>query len=265
MTVDLHSVPALHSEQFSLSLFELLAHWKSRGALNRLLQQTIEEQIILTSAKQQGLQASDQELQEAADSFRQQNHLQQAAEMQSWLEARQLSVQDFEQGLELTILRVKLAEKVIGEQIDRFFAENQSRFEHAQVSQIVVEREGMAEELLSQIQEDGKDFAVLARKHSEDDNSRLAGGYLGAMPRDALNSSEIEAAVFGAKPGTVLGPFKTAQGFHLIHVAEIIPAQLNDRTRDAIREHLFEQWLADQVKHSSVQENIWQLFSTSGS
>jgi parvulin-like peptidyl-prolyl isomerase len=50
---------------------------------------------------------------------------------------------------------------------------------------------------------------------------------------------EIEAAVFGAQVGEVVGPFKGARGYHLYLVDGRVPAQLDAETQTAIVNELF--------------------------
>src|SRR5262249_24392417 len=188
----------------------------------------------------------------AADVCRKARGLHKASETQAWLAERRLGVEDFQALVERPLLRRKLAEHLTSGQVERYFAENRSQFDRARLSQILVGREGIASELLAQITEDGADFAALARKHSLDETSAPAGGSLGVVDRKNLSPPD-DAAGFGARPGDVVGPFKTPQGFHVIKVEEILPAQLDDKTTEAIRDRLFEDWLRQRQRLARVQ------------
>jgi peptidyl-prolyl cis-trans isomerase D len=74
-------------------------------------------------------------------------------------------------------------------------------------------------ELLQQARE-GKDFAELARQHSEDEGTRNQGGSLGAFPREAMIQPFADVA-FSLQPGQVSDPVRTRFGFHLIRVAKV--------------------------------------------
>lgn len=65
----------------------------------------------------------------------------------------------------------------------------------------------------------GKDFAELARQHSEDP-SRENGGSLGAFRREAMVPAFAEAA-FALAPGEVSEPVRTPFGWHLIKVEKV--------------------------------------------
>jgi len=248
---DLKSIVAVTLEGEPVSLYELLHAYKVTGQLNQLLDEAIQNKLIAATARAEGLQLTDEELQQGADAFRQTHRLQKATDTHDWLTERHLNVEDLQGHIERLLLRQKLAERVTHSQVERYFAENRSQFDRVRLAQIVVEREGVALELLSQLQEEEADFAVLARKHSLHRDSRQAGGFLGVTGRKSL-SPAVEAAVFGAKNGSVVGPFKTAQGYHLIKVEEILPAVLDDKTAAAIRDRLFRDWLQDHVKRAKI-------------
>jgi peptidyl-prolyl cis-trans isomerase D len=80
------------------------------------------------------------------------------------------------------------------------------------------------------------DFAELARIHTEDEGSREGGGDLGWFGRNAM-VPEFEQAVFGAKPGDILGPVKSQFGFHVIKVEGYRPEQVQpfEEVEDQVR------------------------------
>ena len=61
----------------------------------------------------------------------------------------------------------------------------------------------------------GKDFGLLANKHSEDPGSKNSGGSLGWVNRGSLVKA-FETAAFMAKVGDIVGPIETTFGYHLI-------------------------------------------------
>lgn len=72
----------------------------------------------------------------------------------------------------------------------------------------------------------GAEFAELAKLHSDDPGSKDAGGDLGWFGRGRM-VAEFEEAVFGAKPGDLVGPVKSQWGYHIIKVVGYRP----DRVR----------------------------------
>jgi peptidyl-prolyl cis-trans isomerase D len=111
----------------------------------------------------------------------------------------------------------------------------------------------MAESLLAQIQ-GGADFAVLAKKSSEDKGSAERGGDLGCFPRGQM-VPEFDNAAFSLGPGETSGLVKSSFGYHVIRVAshkEEAVASLG-QVKERIRSTLFGQRasaLADEKRDS---------------
>jgi len=63
----------------------------------------------------------------------------------------------------------------------------------------------------------GEDFAALAKAHSEDEQSRAAGGDNGFRGKGVFEEV-VEDAAFGMKPGEVKGPLETLDGFQILKV-----------------------------------------------
>lgn len=90
----------------------------------------------------------------------------------------------------------------------------------------------------------GADFATLAKTHSDDSGSKENGGDLGWFGRDRM-VKEFENAVFGAKPGEIVGPVESQFGFHVIKLVGYRP----DRTPplDEIEEDIRFRYLESQA------------------
>jgi peptidyl-prolyl cis-trans isomerase D len=82
----------------------------------------------------------------------------------------------------------------------------------------------------------GSDFGELAAKHSQDPGSKDSGGDLGWFGRGQM-VEEFENAVFGAKPGDVIGPVQSRFGYHIIKVEGFKPQhqQPFDEVREDVR------------------------------
>ncbi|PIE57130.1 MAG: hypothetical protein CSA34_00510 [Desulfobulbus propionicus] len=92
-------------------------------------------------------------------------------------------------------------------------------------------QEAKAKEVLALFKANG-DFAALATEYSEGP-TKTNGGDLGFFPQGKM-VQEFDDAVFAAAVGEVIGPVKTAFGYHLILVEEIKPAAT--QTLDEVRE-----------------------------
>ncbi len=133
------------------------------------------------------------------------------------------------------LLQDALADKVAvtSEQAKKFYDENPDRFkqpEQVRASHILIgvpqgadavtkdAARTRAEGLLKQVKA-GKDFAALAKEHSQDPGSAVQGGDLGYFPRGQMVGAFDEAA-FTQAPGTISDLVETQFGFHIIKVVE---------------------------------------------
>ena len=107
--------------------------------------------------------------------------------------------------------------------LDEFLEDEQAQAAHILIrlaADADVEAQAEAElraEGVAKIARAGGDFAVLAEKHSDDPGSKDKGGDLGWFGRGRM-VPEFDEAVFGAKPGDIVGPVKSQYGFHIIKV-----------------------------------------------
>lgn len=71
--------------------------------------------------------------------------------------------------------------------------------------------------------EGGEDFAALAREASDDPDTRDRGGDLGSFGRDGF-VADFTNPIFAADPGSLIGPFKTQYGVHVVEVQSVLEA-----------------------------------------
>jgi parvulin-like peptidyl-prolyl isomerase len=121
------------------------------------------------------------------------------------------------------------------------------------VSHIVVESEGKAKEILAVLRDEPKRFAEFAQEYSIADTAEN-GGRIGRVLRGALQG-EVEAKVFHAKEGEILGPFPAPDGtcFELFMVNGKRAGVLDEETSTEIRRVLREQWLAKQATEHRLE------------
>jgi peptidyl-prolyl cis-trans isomerase D len=123
---------------------------------------------------------------------------------------------------------------------------------------------------------DGADFAELAKVHSDDPATRDDGGDLGWIDRGSISSEELDAAIFDHKPGDVVGPVRSAFGFHVVKVEGYRSESVRplDEVREEVRYKLLEgraaaeaesraRSLATQVKASGFEgtQEAWQALA----
>lgn len=257
----LDEITALKIASEDVSLAEVVRSLLLSGK-TELLAEVARDLIIQSGIAKRGLAVSDEELQAAADDFRRDQKLERAVDTHNWLKDRGWSVDRLERHLERKLLHEKLLNDVATEDAVRLhFAEHHRAYDQAAISHLVVSDRAVAEELLSQIDEDDADFESLVRQHSVDTTTNRNGGRLGLSSRLSM-SPLIESHVFSASEGQVIGPFETKHGFHLIKIERLISGQLDENVADAIRHDVFESWLDERITAANVEWTILQEFAS---
>lgn len=243
----LEIVAAARLGDINISLHALLRREHVKGQLIPWLRRAATEALLLDHARSSGLRVEDAELQKAADLFRRRNRLLSAAETQAWLAERKISTDDFEASLESHLLLGKLRAQVASpERVTERFKARTADYDLIRLRRIVVAREDLAREIVTQVQEEGSDFAALAGQHSLH-RSRKQDGAVGVVYRCQVEPPPVREASAAAKAGDLVGPVAAGEGFHLVLVEELSPGELNLATAALIAQQLFQEWLADKL------------------
>ena len=241
----------------SVSLPQLLRFAKADNE-SRFIRNAADAVLVRQAAAAAGISVTNEEIQQAADSFRVKRDLCDQKRTSRWLARHCLSQTEWESLLEDEIIRMKLRDVMTDGRVERFFAEQRLSFDAATISRIVVKEESVARELRAQIVEDDADFYSLARKHSIDMSTRPAGGYAGMVRRSEMEPA-MEAAVFGAEPGKTVGPIKTYSGWQLLKIEAIHLATLDDSLRETIKSLLFEDWLTAKRLKAKISIPLFEI------
>lgn len=239
---------ALSNERFNdaVARNEMQMRRQSQGApisdtqLNdmksNILDGMINEELLYQEAQEQGVSASESEVEEQIQQYKGQygddgfdralsnagmNEDQLRSEISRSLTIQKLLEQEVTSGIEVT-----------DQEVREFYEENTQMFEESQsvkASHILIdtrdaeteeakqEARARAEELLEQV-EGGADFAELAREHSEGP-SASNGGSLPQFSRGEM-VPPFEEAAFALEPGETSDVVETRFGFHIIRVEE---------------------------------------------
>lgn len=208
-------------------------------------------QIIASTSKKLGIKVELEELQQAADNLRLINNLQRANETLAWLQKHCLSVDDFEEIAQISVLSSKLAQYLFQDKIEPFFVEHQLDYAQVVIYEVVLDDQDVAMELYYAIAEDETSFYEVACQYIQDTELRRCGGYRGILNRKDLKP-EISAAVFAATPAQILKPIVTSKGAHLILVEELLQPKLDDKLRQKILSDLFSTWLKQQLEQAEI-------------
>ena len=204
-----------------------------RDTLGRM----IRHEILVATAKQEGVTASAGAVDAKIASFEQQaggsaQLLQQAAQ-------GGIAASDLRPFISDLVLGDEIGDKltadldVPAEQIAALYQQNAAQYDQVHAAHILVASKALADSILQQVKADPSQFAPLAAKNSTDTSNKDKGGDLGFAGRGSF-VKEFEAAVFGAKPGDYL-EVKTQFGYHVVHVIERRTTTLEQATPELRR------------------------------
>lgn len=189
---------------------------------------------------------------------------------------RKLSVEQMKADARRDIAISKLIESEIASkvalkpsQVEDFYKNNPDQFkqpEQVRASHILIsipenadaaaktQAKTKAQQVLKDVKA-GKDFAALAREHSQDPGSAVNGGDLGFFQQGQMVGPFNDVA-FSLKPGATSGLVETQFGFHIIRVAEKKPARTVPL--EEVRTRL-EQYLQNQNRESEADAFVKSL------
>lgn len=227
---------------------------KLTGQFESLIDQLVREKLTVRAAKKQGIEVPAEQIQERADQFRRVRGLHRASDMNQYLDTLGVGLDEFEAFITESLYEEKMMQTVCSEKaVAEYFKLNSPRFDSIEVSHIIVDKAGMAKELISYLREDADAFADMAREHSSAD-TREQGGLIGKVLRGSLKT-EVEAKVFNAAVGDLLGPFPSADQslYEIFMINGKNPARLDEDVATEIRRLLREEWLMARAQEHIIE------------
>lgn len=230
-----------------ITVEDIVVHLKTSGSFRNAVHQVIEIEVIRARCEGFDVQLDEDEVDAYAEERRNQLGLDDAIKMNDYCRWLGITFDQWNEGIENDLLRIKLAHHVIlDEAIDRYYEEHRDDLKTVSVSRIVCHTEGDIRAARDAIADQGRDFSTVARELSAEDGTRLSGGYIGSVQIGML-SGEVDEAVFSAAGGDLLGPFAENGYWTLYRIEDVAHAELDEDLRQRISEHLFAEWLEAEV------------------
>lgn len=227
---------------------------KFTGRFDELMEDIIKDKLTVHAARRQGVEVTPEEVQERADQLRRVRGLHRAVDMNRWLDATGIDLDDFERFITEMLLHEKMSARICSDEaIEEYFSLNSPKFDSIEVSHIVLDSEGKAREIMAILEDDPDSFADMAREHSISD-TRDEGGYIGKVLRGSLRS-EVESRVFNAAEGDLLGPFASDDEscFEIFTVNAKQSSALNEDTAEEVRRQLKDDWIAARAREHVIE------------
>ena len=224
--------------------------WDEARLVDRLVKACLLQEVF----DQEPVELSDGELQAAMDAFRRARGLYGAEVTQAWMQRNSLTHDTLERLVRSEAMVAKLRERVTAGRVEPFFQARQADFDTAKLACFTVAGEQEAAAIAGRIAGGEIDFysAAEAAFAAAPGAQQPAGGMFVTLRRGEA-SLELREAVFDAAPGTLAGPVPTPDGYAVVRVLSVEPARLDETTRRAVKQELFEAWLDERRQEASIE------------
>jgi peptidyl-prolyl cis-trans isomerase SurA len=207
-----------------------------------LLRDMIDQQLLLSRAKELGLNV-DAEVIRRLDDIRKQNHMDTMEDLEKAAQSQGVSFEDFKAQIRNSILTQQVVRDEVGRRLQMTQGQEQAYYDahkqdFAQPEQIklseiliptaadandaaVAQAKAKADDVAAKLKA-GDKFEDLARTYSGGQTASQ-GGDLGLYKRGAL-AKVLEDQTFDLKAGESTAPIRTRQGFVILKVTDHIPA-----------------------------------------
>jgi peptidyl-prolyl cis-trans isomerase C len=236
---------------------------------NKVLENLIDREILYQESQKAGIKVDNNKINEEMSAVK--KRFPNEDEYKKALSAMKISENDIKKQIKEklainALIDMKITQKIVvtDKETKAFYDNHPDLFkqpEQVRASHILIkveagadqQKKSQAKQKIKQIQKElkgGQDFAVLAKKYSEDKGSSANGGDLGYFSRGQM-VKPFEDAAFGLKPDEVSGIIETRFGYHLIKVYDKKPGKI--MAYDEIKNLLTERLQQEKTQQEAVK------------
>lgn len=239
--------------QNPISLTQAMNYLQSRGKLGDFVNEIIHQYVLEQEVTK--IEISERIITKAIANFRQTNKLD-GEKFALWLEQQKQTEASFTKQITCSIQLQQLIFQVTKSKISQYFIEHKLLLDSFILSRLIVEDRELAEELKTQIIEEGTSFEELAKEYSIARESNF-NGMMGLVSRGQLSNS-VRAALDKAKEGNIIGAIPIDDCWCLLRVEKIIPASLkNKKLVEKMRQEIFEDYLKEKIAKTKIEMNLF--------
>lgn len=257
---------------------------KARADLRKvMLDRLIEKHLTGQKVKELGIKIGDDEIRQAVDDVKRQNNNMTQEQLEAALKAQGLTISQYEtqireqlERLRLVGMEVRARVHVSAREIEEFYEANRAKYaeeEQFRARHIFIRvsdkappeetRKAMSRalEILHEARS-GKDFAELAKKHSDDPAAQKDGGDLGSFKKGEM-LADLEQALLPLKAGEVGELVLTPSGLHIVKLEERasgkvkplekVKAEIEDQLFRKKQDARFDQWMNELRAKASIE------------
>ncbi|MGY6530142.1 MAG: peptidylprolyl isomerase [Cyanobacterium sp.] len=167
-------------------------------------------------------------------------------QLKVWLERNYLTFEQLEKRVLRGIKLDKFKEETFKPQLESYYLKRKRELDKIIYSLIRTKNVGQAQELFFRIQDDGQDFATLAREFTQGPEAET-GGVVGPVEL-TVPHPQIARLLISAQPGKVLAPVRIGEWVVILRLEKYIPAQLDVNMARRLMDELFNSWLNKEIQ-----------------
>ncbi|MDJ0734953.1 MAG: peptidylprolyl isomerase [Nostocaceae cyanobacterium] len=205
--------------------------------------------LILDDAIKE-IELTAQEKENAIKQFYQKNHLNSPEQYTAFLQLYGMTPEQLEASATSELKIDKFKQLTFGSQVDSYFLSNKLRFDKVIYSLIRTQSMEIAQELFFRINGGEESFADCAKEYSLGPEAQT-GGLIGPVELGTPNPM-LAKILATAQPGKLMPPTKLGEWVVILRLEKLIPSQLDESMRHKILNSLFENWLQEEIKKTSL-------------
>ncbi|EWY36836.1 hypothetical protein N825_23325 [Skermanella stibiiresistens SB22] len=230
-----------------ITVADVILHLKAKGTFRTAIYEIIERRVVEYKLEEQGVRVTQAEIDERVRSRKNTLALWDAKTFDAYLKHFGLSLEQWLDTIAADMRRERLRDIIVTKElVQAHYRQNSARHTCVSIARIACRTKADAERALAAVGERQADFVELARMYSVDDNTKLAGGYIGNLKRGML-PAEVDERAFTCADNEIIGPFSENGLWTIYKIYSRTVTKLNEALGKQIKDQIFEEWLRHQV------------------
>ena len=215
-----------------------------------LMERMVNACLIRQELERDPIVLADDELQIGMDELRRAHGLFTVEETERWMCQRGMTHAQLERLVAGNLACAHLRRRIATVQVANYFESHRSQFDVACIAKIELPDPDSAERLRARVAGGTLGFASAMQEAFVSSDAGVRCAFTSVRRCDG--SSEVEAQLFVATPGDVVGPICVGSSYVVACLLELRPACDDELTRTAIEQIIFDQWLAERRRHATI-------------
>lgn len=209
--------------------------------------------LIREAVRERALEVSDAQVEAVVDGFRRRRGLYGIEQTHEWLTQRGMTPEDLYRLLAGEAAKIKLRDEIAQGRIEEYFASHERAFDTARCARLTVRDEEDARRLYGKLSAGDLNFFEAAQRQFLEDVQPGSSESLFLVVRREQMPPAYSDGIFRAEPGELLGPFQNGDKYDIVRVIQISRAKLDQDTREAVKDRLFQEWLERERQNATIE------------